>query len=77
MGLVNMFRNNQQPPVINGVDEVAEFTYLDIKKANINKAIKILYKYNPNLDTDLLKLSQLAETKTDTFNMLITTLRSM
>jgi hypothetical protein len=77
MGLVNMFRPNQQPPVINGVEEVADFTDLDIKKANINKAIKILYKYDPNLDTDLLKLSNLAETKTETFNMLITTLRSM
>lgn len=77
MGLVNMFRGSQSPPVINGADEIADFTDLDIKKANLNKAIKILYKYDPNLDTDLLKLSQLAETKTDTFNMLITTLRSM
>jgi hypothetical protein len=77
LGLVNMFRGNQQPPVINGVDEVADFSELDIKKQNINKAINILYKYDKNLDTDLLKLSNLAETKTDTFNMLINTLRSM
>ena len=77
MGIVNMFRNSNQPPVINGVEETADFTDLELKKQNLNKAIKILYKYDPNLDTDLLKLSQLAETKTDTFNMLITTLRSM
>jgi len=77
MGLVNLFKGNQAPPVINGVDEVADFTEMEIKKQNINKAIKILYKYDKNLDTDLLKLSQLAETKTETFNMLITTLRGM
>lgn len=77
LGLVNMFRGNQQPPVINGVDEISDISETDIKKQNINKAINILYKYDINLDTDLLKLSNLAETKNDTFNMLINTLRSM
>lgn len=77
MGLINMFKGGQQQPIINGVDDVDNTNELEIKKQNINKAIKILYKYDKNLDTDLLKLSNLAETKTETFNMLITTLRSM
>jgi hypothetical protein len=71
MGLIQMFKGNQPPPILNGVDDDPDF------KTNINKAIKTLYKYNKELDKDLLKLSQLAETKTETFNMLITTLRSM
>lgn len=78
MGLVNLFKGGQPAPVINGVEnEVNDITEIEQKKLNINKAIKILYKYDKNLDTDLLKLSNLAETKTETFNMLITTLRSM
>ena len=71
MGLIQMFKGNQPPPILNGVDDEPDF------KTNINKAIKTLYKYDKELDKDLLKLSQLAETKTETFNMLITTLRGM
>lgn len=70
-GLINMFKTNNNPATINGIDEN------QTKKDNLNKAIKILYKYNNQLDTDLLKLSQIAETKPDTFNMLISTLRTM
>ena len=36
-----------------------------------------LFKNDPELDSDLLKLAELSETKKDTFKMLITTLRSM
>jgi hypothetical protein len=70
-GLINMLKTNSNPATINGVDEN------QVKRDNINKAIKILYKYNNQLDLDLLKLSEIAETKTDTFNMLISTLRTM
>ena len=68
MGLIGMFKQPASPPVINGVDEV---------KDNINKAIKILYKHDKNLDTDLLKLADLAENKPDTFNFLLSSLRTM
>jgi hypothetical protein len=71
MGLINMFKGNQSPPVINGVEDTNDF------KNNINTAIKILYKHDKELDKDLLKLSELAETKPDTFKMLISTLRNM
>jgi len=68
LGLINMFKGDQKPPVINGIDE---------QRDNINKAIKILYKNDPALDQDLLKLAKLSEEKPDTFNMLLKTLRSM
>lgn len=70
MGLVNMFKN-PNPAILNGTNEQGT------KTDNINKAIKTLYKHDKQLDTDLLKLAEIAETKTETFNMLITTLRSM
>tara|TARA_R110000868_G_scaffold402001_1_gene677899 strand:+ start:360 stop:515 length:156 start_codon:yes stop_codon:yes gene_type:complete len=47
------------------------------KIANINKAVKILAKYDSEIDTDLLKLSSLAENQTATFEMLLKTLRNM
>jgi len=63
--------NVSQPTtsVINGV--------LEEKKENIKKAIGILYKYDPDLDQDLLKLSSLAVNNNATFKMLLTTLRNM
>lgn len=73
LGLVNMFKNSPNPS-LNGIDEPVT---IDQKKINLNKALKILFKNDPELDTDLLKLAELSETKKDTFKMLITTLRSM
>lgn len=73
MGLVNMFKKSPDPS-LNGLDEPIT---IDQKKLNLNKAIKILFKNDPDLDTDLLKLAEISETKKDTFKMLITTLRSM
>jgi hypothetical protein len=63
--------NKSQPTttVINGV--------MEEKKENIKKAIGILYKHDPDLDQDLLKLSNLAENNNATFKMLLTTLRNM
>ena len=72
MGLVNLFKQ-QQNPSLNGIEPVD----INIQKENINKAIKILYKNNKQLDTDLLKLAELSETKKDTFDMLLQTLRNM
>jgi hypothetical protein len=56
---------------INGIDDNSEF------KTNINKAIKTLYKNNPKLDSDLLKLADISETNPSMFNMLLNTLRTM
>ena len=75
MGLVNLFKQ-QQNPALNGEIEPTIID-INIQKDNINKAIKILYKNNKQLDTDLLKLAELSETKRDTFNMLLQTLRNM
>lgn len=47
------------------------------KIKNINTAIKILSKYDDQIDTDLLKLSSIAEKNPATFNMLINSLRTM
>jgi hypothetical protein len=76
MGLLNMFKPTNTPPVINGT-EVQSDEHKQVFKDNLNKAIKVLYKYDTQLDLDLLKLSEIAENKPETFNMLISTLRSM
>lgn len=69
IGLLSKAFNNNKPTVVNGV------TTEQIN--NINKAVKILSKYDDQIDTDLLKLANLAETNTATFEMLLKTLRSM
>lgn len=75
MNVLTAFKNmnNQNTGAqINGVeDNQNEF------KTNINKAIKILYKNNPVLDKDLLKLADLSEKQPATFNMLLNSLRQM
>jgi len=58
-----------QPTAVNGLQP--------IQVENINRAIKTLSKYDTDLDSDLLKLANLAETNTPTFQMLLKTLRSM
>lgn len=75
MGLVNLFKQ-QQNPSLNG-DIENNIIDINIQKDNINKAIKILYKNDKQLDTDLLKLAELSETKKETFTMLLQTLRNM
>ena len=71
LGLLNkmLSGNNKPKTVINGLqnDQIT----------NINKAIKILSKYDSELDSDLLKLANLAENNTATFEMLLKTLRNM
>jgi len=69
LNLMKQTTNNKQ--AINGIDDNSEF------KTNINKAIKTLYKNNPKLDTDLLKLADISETNPSMFNMLLNTLRGM
>ena len=74
MGLINLI-NPQNKATINGADETPGDMPSD-KLTILNKAIKTLYKHNTNLHNDLLKLSEIAETKPDTFKMLLSTLRS-
>lgn len=65
--------NNNKPTAINGVENSPN----DAIKNNINKAIKVLYKNDPKLDQDLLKLADLSEKQPATFSMLLNTLRNM
>lgn len=76
MGLLNMFKPTTTPPVINGTETQSDEAK-QVFNSNLNKAIKTLYKYDKQLDLDLLKLSEIAENKPDMFNMLISTLRNM
>ena len=72
MGLVNLFKNQTQPQMNGNMETDLKTDF----KENINKAIKILYKNNKQLDKDLLKLAELSENKPETFNMLVNTLRN-
>lgn len=69
--LAGALKGNAKPTgtAINGL--------LPVQVENINKAVKILSRHDPEIDTDLLKLSNLAETKPATFEMLLKTLRNM
>jgi len=67
--LGKLFNQQQKSPVINGANSG--------KVENIKKAINILSKHDPDLDSDLLKLANLAETNNATFNLLLNSLRSM
>lgn len=62
-------KKNASASVINGITPE--------KIKNINRAISILSKYDEQIDTDLLKLSSIAEKNPATFNMLINSLRTM
>lgn len=55
--------------VLNGVP--------DEKTENINRAIRILWKHDKTLDSDLLKLSALAENNSSQFNFLLQALRNL
>lgn len=54
---------------LNGVSEA--------QQANINKAIEILSKNDPNIDTDLLKLASLSEGNPVLFNGVLNSLRNL
>jgi len=71
MGLINMFKGNNTPPVINGIDDTED------KKNNIVKAINILHKNDPLLDIHLLKLADLSINKPETFKMMLGMLDNM
>lgn len=70
--LANM-NNNKSTPVINGVETPEKSEKIN----NINKAIKTLAKFDEQIDTDLLKLSEIAENNPVMFKTLINTLRTM
>lgn len=59
------------PPAINGVK------LSDDQIKNINIAIKKLAKYDDNIDTDLLKLAEIAKNNNETFKMVLSSLRTM
>jgi hypothetical protein len=70
--LSNM-NSNKTAPVINGVEQTEKSEKIN----NINKAIKTLAKFDEQIDTDLLKLSEIAENNPVMFKTLINTLRTM
>jgi hypothetical protein len=69
ISLLGKSLGGNKPTVVNGL-QPEQIT-------NINRAVKTLSKYDESLDTDLLKLANLAETNTATFEMLLKTLRNM
>ena len=69
LGLLSKALSGNKPTVVNGLQSE--------QITNINKAVKILSKYDDQIDSDLLKLANLAENNTPTFDMLLKTLRSM
>lgn len=76
MGLVNMFKTGGAAAAINGAETATE-NKTETKTEKLNRAVKILYKHDKELADDLLKLAEIAETKNETFQMLIATLRNM
>jgi len=61
---------------VSGVEDIKKKTGRDVKK-NINLAITKLYKYDKDLDLDLLKFAELAEKDTEQFKTFIKALRAM
>lgn len=84
LGLINNY-NNRNAPAINGAETSTEPGQQNTDKRlatpeqikNINHALKILFKHDKQLDSDLLKMATLAETNKPLFLTLLTSLRSM
>lgn len=57
--------------------EETKNTFTPTQIANFSKALKIMYKHNKELDSDLLKLAAISENNPGQFDMLISALRSM
>ena len=66
---------NKKGAAVNGTYDEPKIQ--NSKSDNIKKAIAILSKHNDQIDTDLLKLANLAENNNGTFNLLLNSLRSM
>ena len=67
-------------PLLSGNKKTAPTTINGLNNdqiGNINRAVKLLAKYDDQIDTDLLKLASIAENSPDTFKMLLGTLRTM
>jgi hypothetical protein len=69
LGLLSKALSGNKPTVVNGLKSE--------QISNINNAVKILSRYDDQIDTDLLKLANLAENNTTTFEFLLKQLRSM
>ena len=71
------------PPQLNGTETTAPPTppkktlFNAEQSANINTALRLLYKNNPQIDTDLLKLANISENQPATFKILLNSLRNM
>lgn len=66
----------KKPEAVSGVEDISKKVGRDVK-ANINKAITKLYKYDKDLDLDLLKLAEMAEKDQAQFTMFVNALRKM
>lgn len=65
-------------PAINGTDEPQTKVQFTKEQAqNINRALTVLYKYDQDIDTDLLKLAGIAQSNPTQFNFLLNALRNM
>lgn len=84
----NKFMANE--PAINGDEDLLnanlteqknKYNFLPaeikVKNENINKALKVLWAKDKNLDTNLLKLASIAQTNDFLYNMLIAKLKDM
>ena len=60
-----------------GVQIAGDPATIERSKSLLDKALIILKKHDPELETDLYKLSQIAENNPEQFNMLISMLRNM
>lgn len=71
--LLTKLGGKTEPVVINGAPDGDHTEKLE----NINRAIKILWKHDKQLDSDLLKLGAVAESNPSQFNFLLNALRNL
>lgn len=76
-GIIKTPQAASQPQTAQFAGDKQTDSEIEVKKANIEKAINILYRYDDKLDTDLLKLASIAENQKAIFDMVIQQLRNM
>lgn len=72
-------KGTKQPEALAGTEEAAvgEEKLTQDQIATINRALKVLYKYDKQIDTDLLKLAGIAQNNPTQFQFLLNALRGM
>jgi len=77
--LMPLITGKKQNVVVNGVDspEPTKVKVSPEQMQNINKAVTLLFKYDEQLDTDLLKLAAIAQSNPQQFQFLLNALRNM